>query len=183
MNARLDPLAFAHINGVKPKKGFYKLDSTQNLSSLLRNRQFVEFPTIDVWDAGAFKGMVVDAQGGVQPETGNEEARLPKRRKLDRRAGTKAIHGLLGSYGSDDDELDENATEQRDVLAMLGTYSGSDDGEDDGLGDEDAEGDTDDGEDIEMDPAALLELMRQVRGTAVDEDDLVDWGDSEDDET
>jgi len=70
-----------------------------------------------------------------------------------------AINGLLGDYGSEDDEQEEEAP---NVLAALDNYAESDDGDGEG----------------ELDPAMLLDLMRQARGEwAVEEDDIVDWED------
>lgn len=126
----------------------------------------------------------MDTQGAV---TQQPEEPKPKRRKLSTKAGKKAMTGLLGGYGSDSEE----EADVQNVMSLLGGYAGSDDDEDveevkdgtmdmDDLGDEDADGDTDD--DIELNPAALLELMRQTQGSDrwaenVGDDDLVDWGD------
>jgi hypothetical protein len=173
MKVYIDPLASGNILDARSRNGFYKLDIAQKLSALLRNRQFVEFPTIEIWDTDAFQGSIVDEQGSVVPKL---EERQPKRRKLDKRAGKKAIAELLGGYGSEEDRVKEEDT--INVLDMLGGYTES---EDDELGDEDAEGETDEEANVEYDPAALIELMKQVQGgVAVDEDE-VDWGSDEQD--
>ncbi|KAJ7179392.1 hypothetical protein C8R46DRAFT_1073623 [Mycena filopes] len=166
---------------------YYRLDPTQPISALLRHKEFVEFPTIEVWEE--FVGTVVDAAGAVtQTEDGGEEGdgRAPKRRKLDRKAGGKAIAGLLGGYGSSGDEGEggkgKGKERARNGLEMLGGYSGSDDE------DEDAQAGIQDSEDdgVDLDPAQLVELMREARGDAswtpheqAGDDDLVDWGDSD----
>jgi hypothetical protein len=149
---------------------------------LLQNTHFVEFPTVEIWDAGSFRGMTVDSQSGVTEEV--DEERKPKRRKLDVKAAKKALSGLLGGYGSDEEEAE---VVEKNVLDLLGSYAGSDD--DEGVevvlpeaeesDVEDLDDDTDDTM-APLDPAALLELMRQVQ--AVPEDDEVDWGDSGEDE-
>jgi len=140
---------------------YYSFDPSQPLINLLRHTHFVEFPTIEVWEE--FKGIVVDAQGVVRP---SEEERQPKRRKLYPKAGRLAINGLLGDYGSEEDE-EEQAP---DMLAALDNYAESGE-DDDGLNGSDDEGE------VEIDPAILLDLMRQARDETAVEDDIVDWGD------
>ena len=139
---------------------------------------FVEFPTIEVWEE--FEGTVVDIQGVVQ----QEEQRPPKRRKLNHKAGKKAIQGLLGGYGSSDEEVQE---ESQKILAALDQYAGSEDEElgsglkeDNGTGTDDGEND---GEIEDADPRVLLELIRNLREREMawtsEKDDAVDWGDDE----
>jgi hypothetical protein len=189
MTAQLDPRAVV-VSTSRTKAVYYRFDPSKPLGVLLRNTHFVEFPTIEIWEE--FRGTVVDTQGAVTQQP--EEEHKPKRRKLTTKAGKKAISGLLGGYGSDSEE----ETETQNVMSMLGGYAGSDDEEDagevreeaketemDGLGDEDADGDTDD--EVELDQATLLELMRQAQGSErwaenVGDDDLVDWGDELGDE-
>jgi len=84
---------------------------------------------------------------------------------MNAKAGRLAINGLLGDYGSEDDEQEEAPN----VLAALDDYTESDDGDGEG--------------EVELDPAMLLDLVRQARGDepwAVEEDDIVDWGDYDD---
>jgi hypothetical protein len=183
MTAYVDPL----INfGSRPKLGYYRLDHSQKLSILLQNTHFVEYPTIEVWEE--FRGVVVDMQGAVTHAA--EEERKPKRRKLNLKAGKLAINGLLGGYGSDE-EVEEEAqvlAADGNVLSMLGGYMGSDDDDDNDDNDVrkvnpdpgllDTEGEDED--EIEFDPEVLLELMRQVQGSnRGSEDDMVDWGESD----
>ena len=88
-----------------------------------------------------------------------EDERQPKRRKMNSKEGKLAIKGLLGDYGSEEEEVPN-------VLASLDDY---------------AESDEDDG--VEIDPAVLLDLVRQARGNepwTVEEDEIVDWGDYDD---
>nr|GAT53891.1 predicted protein [Mycena chlorophos] len=143
---------------------YFRFDPREDLEATLRNTQFVEYPTIEVWEE--FRGRVVDKVGKV-----TQEAERPaKRRKIDKKAGGKAIAGLLDGYGSSEEEEQNQEEEKPDGLEMLGGYSGSDD---------------EDG--VQLDPAALLELMRQARGDDnwvppnmdQDNDDEVDWGDSD----
>ncbi|KAI0053030.1 hypothetical protein FA95DRAFT_1057397 [Auriscalpium vulgare] len=153
-----------------PKIGHHRLDASQKLLTLLRHKEFVEFPAIEVWEEGSFRGVVIDADGATRTE-GQE--RPAKRRRLDSRKGKNMMKGLLGGYGSGEDDAE-------DSLAVLGEYEGSD-GENAVL----LEGS--DGEGGEagveaVDYAALLDLMRQAQErTGGDPDDEVDWGDSDED--
>ncbi|KAF7301515.1 Fe-S cluster assembly protein DRE2 [Mycena indigotica] len=142
--------------------GYFRFDVSQDLKTLLRHKSFVEYPTIEVWDE--FRGTVVDGVGAV-----TQEAERPaKRRRIDKKAGGLAIAGLLDGYGSSSDDSEQVDEEEKlDGLDMLGGYSGSEDEED-----------------IQLEPAALLELMRQARGDAnwtpdmeEQEDEAIDWGD------
>jgi len=138
----------------RSQPAYHSFDPSQPLINLLRHTHFVEFPTIEIWED--FQGIIVDTQGVVKQQ---EDERQPKRRKMNPKAGRLAINGLLGDYGSEDDEQEEEAP---NVLAALDNYAESDDGDGEG----------------ELDPAMLLDLMRQARGEwAVEEDDIVDWED------
>ena len=177
MAACLDPLVSKRLR--LPSRNVYcSLDCTQPVETLLHHMHFVEFPTIEVWEE--FEGTVVDIQGVVQ----QEEQRPPKRRKLNHRAGKKAIQGLLDGYGSSDEEVRE---ESQKILATLEQYAGSEDEElgpglkeDNGTGPDD---DENDGVNEEADPRVLLELIRNLREREIawtfEKDDAVDWGDDE----
>ncbi|TCD70837.1 hypothetical protein EIP91_001527 [Steccherinum ochraceum] len=213
----LDPLASlqSRTTALRPghikRQGFYKLDFKDSLQTALKHKQFVEYPTIEVWEKDAFTGTLVDDGGSVMLEEADE--RKPKRRKLGAREGKKAITGLLGAYGSDEEEDGEDAREEKNVFDLLAGYAGSDDEEasegakpaaavvphyldDDELGDEDAEGETDDEMGEEPNPeelAAMLQKLREAGAlrdtsansrlatTVLDEEEQVDWGDSDDD--
>jgi hypothetical protein len=177
MAAQIDPRS-----GLRSHSAFYKLDPAQKLSVLLRDTPFVEFPTIEVWEEGdaAFVGTIVDGHGSVTKYAGDGERKV-KRRKLDVGAGKQAIHGLVGDYGSDAD--DDDVEGYSGAMAVLGEYAGSDEDVDQEAGIEDK--DEEDGEAVmNLTPEALLELVRQAQALdaeAVDED-LVDWGDSDEDQ-
>ncbi|KAI0251309.1 hypothetical protein BJV78DRAFT_1126659 [Lactifluus subvellereus] len=176
IRAPLDPLS-----GKREKFGFIKLDGERKLSALLRNKQFVEFPTIDVWEEGAFCGVLLDGSGAFELP---REQRPGKKRKLDVSKGRAAIAGLLGDYGSEDsDEVDT-------ALTRLGEYDGSDaenrqpttsvEGDTDSLT-EDDEGDQ---ETMSMvDPATLLALVQEAQRRSGEDGDSeeVDWGESDKD--
>lgn len=184
MSAHVDPRS-----GLRSKSTFYKLDPREKLSVILRDTPFVEFPTVEIWEDGddAFKGTIVDAQGGITAyaDTESDGERRRKRRKLDIRAGKKAIHGLLGGYGSEEEE-DDDGDQGGNPMALLGGYDESEDEDLDA--DADAEGETDedpDGDDNEVDlaPAALIELVKQAQAldsARMEEEELLDWGDSDD---
>ncbi|KAJ7904234.1 hypothetical protein B0H14DRAFT_3079158 [Mycena olivaceomarginata] len=165
---------------------YYRLDCAKSLAELLRHTQFVEFPTIEVWEE--FRGTVVDAAGAVTQasQDDDEQGRAPKRRRLDRKGGKK-IAGLLDGYGSssEDGENSEGKPQPRqNGLDMLGKYEGSDDEGDGEPMQEDVLVDSDAEEQVELDAAALLELVRKARGDEnwtpkLGDDDLVDWGDSD----
>ncbi|KIJ70326.1 hypothetical protein HYDPIDRAFT_23441 [Hydnomerulius pinastri MD-312] len=194
---------YAHVDvpqaiypGVVPTttKGTYyhKLDPALNLSELLRNTHFVEFPTIHVFDpdASSFQGTVVDKAGSIArfSEDERDGERAVKRRKLSQNAGRKAIAGLVGGYGSESGSQSEEDTEinKTNGLVMLGGYSGSDDDEKVRSGTEayhmedesralDDVDSSSDVEDTPLDPVVLLELVKQAQGAA--DEDAVDWGD------
>jgi len=178
MATRLDP-TMTHRYPSKSNHAYFSFDPKNPLAALLRHTQFVEFPTIEVWDE--FEGTIVDIEGIIQKV---EEMPAKKRRKLNPKAGKKAIQGLLGDYGSSEEDEQEN--EEQNVLAVLGEYADSDD---DGIGTESLAKDggcdlsEDDAEpDAQIDPAALLELIRKVQESgswAFDKDDAVDWGDGD----
>ncbi|KAH9482418.1 hypothetical protein JR316_0004518 [Psilocybe cubensis] len=186
MVAQVDPLTLRRANlDSKSKKVFHSLDPTKPLLESLKNTQFVEYPTIEIWEE--FSGTIIDTQGILKQD---EEERPVKRRKMSRKAGKMAIAGLLGEYGSEDE--DELAKEEpKSVLAALGDYVDSEEGEEDNMdeaklveGDalEDVDLDelSDDLEgEVQVDPAVLLELMRAARGGewVPEGDDAVDWGD------
>ncbi|KAI0307255.1 hypothetical protein B0F90DRAFT_1807900 [Multifurca ochricompacta] len=161
--------------------GYITLDGERKLSALLRNRQFVEFPTIEVWEEGARRDILFDQPGafGLQGEQ-----RPVKRRKLDISKGRAAIAGLLGGYGSEEDEEDDTA------LTRLGEYEESDaeneqattsgEGDTDGLSQDD---DDDEGESVAMvDSKTSLAVVQEAqRRHEEDGDDKVDWEVSDDD--
>ena len=175
MATRLDPITSRRLS-LRSKRVYFALDPKQPLATSLVHTQFVEFPTIEVWDE--FEGTVVDAQGIVQ----QEEERPTKRRRMNPRAGKKAIEGLLGGYGSSQE--DEQEEESQNVLAGLNEYTESDGGEmtSDPVNRGDGEISSDDDGEGEVDPAVLLKLLRDVRGRdtcAFEENEAVDWGDGD----
>ncbi|TFK55887.1 hypothetical protein OE88DRAFT_1652396 [Heliocybe sulcata] len=170
----------------QPRAGYYKLDPTQRLASLLRYRSFVEYPCIEVFEDGAFKGTLIDDNGAIRVE---DNERPQKRRKLDLKAGRKAITGLLGEYGSDEEDKEE-----RNVLGTLGRYGGSDD-EADNVEEARGEGEGDPEEDVtdedllaegvqdisQIDYEQLAKMAASQMGDSDDDED-VDWGESDHEE-
>lgn len=148
---------------------YHELNSSNSLAQVLRGKHCVEFPIIDIFEEGSFHGTIVDESGAIESIV---EERPAKRRKLDR----KAISGLVGGYGSGDEEL--AAEEEPRALHMLGEYAASDVDEAEGIDDpreerngvgehikeleEDAlEGSDDDLPDING--PALLELLKHAQ--------------------
>jgi hypothetical protein len=152
MAAPIDPL-WGPTQGGRAR--YYKLDSSQELSVLLRHKEFVEYPTIEVWEE--FRGTIVDTHGTIV----RYAERPLKRQRLDVNAGKRAIRGLLGEYGSDK----EDDGDKGNVLSMIGEYEGSD--EDEVVEppvdlDSSSEGEIHDSE-PEPDPSALYNLVRRLR--------------------
>ena len=171
------------------KFGFIRLDGERKLSTLLRNKHFVEFPTIDVWEEGALRGVLFDGVGTFELQGGQ---RPTKRQRLDVTKGRAAITGLVGGYGSEDGESGEEADT---ALTRLGEYDGSDaenvhpttseeaDTDTDGLTEDDEDEDGEEPNDAMVDPAALLAMMREVQKRHGDdgESEEVDYGESDGD--
>lgn len=149
---------------------YHKLDPTRKLGAALRFKEFVEFPVIEVWEEGGFEGDVVTEDGSVEQRADDAE-RSRKRRKLDVRQGKVAIKGLLGDYGSEEDE--EVLEVSPNGLEKLDGYADSD--VDLEHIDEWEEGDD---EDV-RDPATLLEQLKTAGALPADDGDEVDWGDSD----
>jgi len=169
-------------SGQSVKFGFIKLDGERKLSALLRNKQIVEFPTIEVWEEGTFRGVLLDGAGAIDRQGAQRPA---KRRKLDVTKGRAAIAGLLGGYGSEDDEEVDTA------LTRLGDYEESDVEDEQPTTSDEADTDSlegdDDGEEGELDaavdPATLLAMVREAQRQHEEdgEYDEVDWGESDED--
>ncbi|KAH8118371.1 hypothetical protein DFH11DRAFT_1502292 [Phellopilus nigrolimitatus] len=158
------------------RHSYYKLDWNSKLSSALRWKHFVEFPTILLVDESSFEGVIVDDDGTTE----DMRERRPKRRKLDPTVAKKTITGLLGDYGSDDEDDGPN------ILDTLDDYLGSDDdSREPGADEHDAE----DG--VEAGAEDQTEELRDVLDTAGDdgpgkgaviedeEEEDLDWGDDE----
>ncbi|KAF6762598.1 hypothetical protein DFP72DRAFT_987090 [Ephemerocybe angulata] len=183
MSAPLDPLAI-YASGMKLKKAWYKLDLDKPLAAALKNTQFVEFPTIEVWEE--FNGAIVDPEGRVK-QPGLEDEPPMKRRRLDKRVAKERMNGLVGGYGSDEGIEGEDGEEKRTVMSLLGEYSEGD-GEDEDVDMEKggaalALSDEEEAE-KELEPAALMELFRQMKGqhwTVPDtgEEEALAWGDED----
>jgi len=177
----------APSNPTRQAPAYHKLDCSQKLVTLLRHKKIVEYPVIEVWEEGSFTGLLVDDRGLIAQNEDEDEERRPKRRKLDVRKGKAAITGLLGEYGSDGDEPEE-AEATPNALSKLDGYADSDferDNDKDGYGIhvEDATewGEDDDDESPDENPASLLEKLKQagVLVDEVDDEEKVDWGDSD----
>lgn len=145
---------------VKPK-AYYNLDPNESLTQCLRGTQFVEFPMIEVWQQ--FSGALVDKTTGNVRCLGGEIEPRTKRRKIDPEGGRKAINGLVGDYGSDDEEGD--GAGQSKMEGLVGYAESESDGmeEDNTVDDEIGNEDSDEDEDVEVDPAVLLELLQRAK--------------------
>jgi len=89
------------------QRGFRQLDATIPLQKALKNSNFVEFPTLHIWDVDALTEALPDrlAIGSTAGELAvGDDDRPAKRRKVDASA---RIQSLLGDYASDDDQDEE----------------------------------------------------------------------------
>jgi len=173
--------------GIGTQRGpyYYRFCPSQTLQELLQGTYFVEFPTIHVYDpdSSTFVGTVLTKKGQLSSMSNDEHDVdiATKRRKLNAKAGRKAISGLVGDYGSDSEPISEmaEAGQRRDELGALGSYAESAT-EDDvtsvaSFSDEEEEV-------TELDPATLLELIKQAQGAADHDAEAVDWGDDWDED-
>ena len=161
-------------------KVYHKLDSAQSLLTALRNKMFIEYPTIDIWEEGDFTGSLVEADG-VYVE--GEELRPAKRRRLDAVGGRQVINNLLGGYTSNE--------ETDDVMGMLGNYLSDEESSSEIVAAE-VNQDTEDVDDAEE--PTLEDISDMLEGVGDDlfagdqmplEEDVKedsDWGNSSDDE-
>ncbi|KAJ3743339.1 hypothetical protein DFH05DRAFT_1198383 [Lentinula detonsa] len=189
------------ITGTRPNAAYHRILPTVPLLTALRNTHFVEYPTLELWPQGEFSGIIADQhaetqareafgqqliyeRGDLRPEDDSSEMaeRRAKRRKIELKAGKKAISGLLDGYGSQDESGQEGERKAEDDrpaqsgLKMLGAYSDSDD--------QDGKIEVDSDEDVEVSPEVLLELMRKAQGRSSwpddsKDDERVDWGDDD----
>ena len=160
---------------------YYRLEPTLSLSELLQKTAFLEFPTIHVFDpeASSFCGTIIDESGSMVRDQVNV-AREAKQRKLNKTAGLKAVFSLIGEYESEASSHSEEETtnNHQTGLATLEAYSGSDDeGTTTNAEVEDQSNSDDDipHEGNQLDPARLLEFVKQARSAA--DEDILDWGD------
>lgn len=150
--------------GLKAKRNAYsKLDPIIPLITSLQDASFVEFPSIEIFEASStLQGIdIIDTNGFVQSRDDDDEPK-PKRRKFAKRDGAKKINSFIGGYGSSSGEEAEDKT----GMDLLGDYS-------------------DEGEDVEsMSPEALLELVKraQMIQNAEVNGEEVDWGDEDEEE-
>ncbi|KAJ3760256.1 hypothetical protein EV360DRAFT_40165 [Lentinula raphanica] len=176
------------ITGTRPKTAYHRISPTEPLLSALRKTHFVEYPTLELWPRGEFSGVVVDQH--AEPQASEAFARRAKRRKIELKAGKKAITGLLEGYGSaDESEQDEEKDADKDDgrisngMTMLDGYADSEDEDEKNENKLALDSDEDD-EEIEVSPEVLLELVRKAQGRSswMDEskdDERVDWGDED----
>ncbi|EJD01413.1 uncharacterized protein FOMMEDRAFT_158554 [Fomitiporia mediterranea MF3/22] len=152
------------------RPSYYKLDWNQKLSKAFRYKHFVEFPTIIVTDETSFSGILVDDSGATE----DLHERQPKRRKLDVDQVRKTMSGLVGDYGSEDEE-------EANVLETLANYSEND--EDDATSDQDVCGILGEADEEHADYAQdTLDTEPAADNLVVEDgsdDETLDWGDEE----
>lgn len=156
---------------------YYRFDPVQPLFTQLKDTRFVEFPTIEICEE--FNGTVVDA-AGITSHVGEEQPRA-KRRKLTSRTSRVALSGLLGGYGSGEDEQ----VEVPDKTPVLVEYTDSVSEEETEMSRGESSGlEERDEEDVRVDPATLLELLHEARNSGKwTQDEDVDWGEDSEGDT
>jgi hypothetical protein len=112
----------------KPQKVFYPIDVTTSLQICLRNKSFIEWPTIDVFPSRAgfdAKRLGVLAENGIPslstPHTRDDtEEPLQKRRKTE-----TGIAQLVGGYGEDSElDTESHGVGQDDGIGGIGALGG-----------------------------------------------------------
>ena len=170
-------------------RSYHSLDPFQKLSQSLRQKEFTEFPLIEVWEKDAFidSGFVETDQDGGWYEKGVEiDERPRKRRKVEvmgKKQGETVVKGLLGGYGSSgDEEEEEDDQDSPKALVGLGQYEGSED-ELEVPNPDATDGSEGSSSDNEVVDAAVLIQQLKSAGFAFDpaalDDDEVDWGDDD----
>jgi len=184
------PLQRTSLKRFEPRS-YHSLDPFQKLSQSLRQKEFTEFPLIEVWEKDVFidSGFTETDQDGVWHEKGAEDVdeRPRKRRKVEvmgRKRGEAVVKGLLGGYGSSEDE-GEGSGDQGSPKALdgLGQYEESEDEGERELevpNPDTMDGSESSGSDDEVaDPAVLIEQLKSAGfafdSTALDDEEL-DWG-------
>ncbi|KLO05951.1 hypothetical protein SCHPADRAFT_861836 [Schizopora paradoxa] len=152
--------------GLSSRRTYYKLDWNDKLSSTLRHKSFVEFPCIEILEESCLDGVLLDDDGTL-----TSVAPRRKRRKLDSSVGKKAIVGLIGDYGSEDEEAEEDDN----ALNGLGDYEDDDGIENEGSGSEDHDAENA----LELEPSADYAglSMPAPYSRDIDDDPELDWGD------
>lgn len=146
---------------------------------------------IEVWED--FCGVVIDKKTGSIRCMSGEVGPQKKRRRLNPEEGWKTISGLVGEYGSDDENNDEEGEVEPGKSGLVGYVESEGEEEDDRMAMEqdnvvdeeiEAEDEDEEGEDVDFDPAVLLELMQRAKqeGKWMEEDDDDDSDDLSDQE-
>ena len=175
-------------------RSYHSLDPFQKLSQSLRQKEFIEFPLIEVWEKDTFIdcGFAETDQHDGWYENGVEETdeRPRKRRKVEvmgKKQGEAVVKGLLGGYGSSEDE-EEGSGDQGSPKALdrLGQYEESDDQGEGGLEVPNPDAMHDSGssgsDDEVVEPAVLIQQLKSAGfafGSAGLDDEEVDWGDDD----
>ncbi|KAL0580798.1 Box C/D snoRNA accumulation [Marasmius crinis-equi] len=169
-------------------RSYRSLAPNDPLLTSLRGIPFIEFPTIEVVDPdsvseGSFNGVILQENSTDTANYHSLPDRSPKRRKLT--VDKKAMTGLLSGYGSSGSGSGSDEEDEKDrgksALEGLGGYdSSNDEGRKDGENRMHVDNtDSDEDSHVELDAAALEELVKLARAAGGGEDDEVDWDDSD----
>ena len=169
-----------NIDLIEKGRYYYRMDWRQKLSSLLKHKHFVEFPTIEIMEERDFRDILINDEGILQDNTFDHG---PKRRKLDAVTAKKVISGLVGGYGSEEEGMEEETPRP---FAKVEEYDASDRDEDeDDENSEEGGNENEDAADVELNQEDYKEILGQIQAQdaliSVDEinEDVVDWEDSD----
>ena len=169
-------------------KSYHSLDPFQKFSQSLRQKKFIEFPLIEIWEKDTFtdSGFAeTNKHSGLYERVAEGADGMPrKRRKVEvmgKKRGEAVVRGLLGGYGSSEDEEDQDSP---GVLDGLGQYEESEGDEElEELNPDTADVSEGSGSDHEVvDPAVLIQQLKSagfVFDQVMMDDEDVDWGDDD----
>lgn len=147
------PICLLSSNSEGQRNAFYKLDPIIPLMEALAHTSFIEFPTVEVYEASwSPRDVNILDTSGVVLHHHLEDEPQRKRVKLGKQAGATKIHSFVGDYGSSS-EGEAEAPEQI-VFDSLRQYSDSEE----------------DGEMEDISPEALLELLKQAQGRQISDE-------------
>lgn len=167
-------------------RSYHSIDPFQKLSQSLRQKQFIEFPLIEIWGEDAFtdSGFTeTDQHSGLYEKVIEEADERPrKRRKVEvmrKKQGEAVVKGLLGGYGSSEDEDENGDQDPPGALLGLGQYEESEgEGEVHNPDTPDDSGGTS-SDDEAISPALLVQQLKSAGFSLAIDDDEVDWGDDD----
>ena len=106
--------------------GHYQVDASWPLAQILRDQEFLEFPTFELFATSPAPGEILILNKWTDADT--EKEPTPKRRKMER--GTEFVSNILTEYGSDDGEsCSAQDGDQKETYADILGYDSENDPE------------------------------------------------------